>query len=79
MNSFWLASYYGHGQVMKLLAEKGIDIFNTYYKNGNTVLHTAILKNYLNITKMLLNSRFPLEIPNEDELTPLCLAATSKE
>jgi hypothetical protein len=27
VNSFWLASFYGRGAVMGLLAEKGIDIY----------------------------------------------------
>jgi len=26
VNSFWLAAFFGHGQVMTLLAEAGIDI-----------------------------------------------------
>jgi hypothetical protein len=28
VNSFWLAAYNGHGEIMKLLAENGIDIMN---------------------------------------------------
>ena len=28
VNAFWIAAFYGHGGVMRVLAEKGIDIFN---------------------------------------------------
>jgi hypothetical protein len=29
VNSFWIACYSGNGGVMKVLAENGVDIFNT--------------------------------------------------
>lgn len=29
LNAFWIAARYGHGSVMKVLAENGIDIFCT--------------------------------------------------
>jgi len=28
VNAFWMAAFYGHGNVMRVLAEKGIDILN---------------------------------------------------
>jgi ankyrin repeat protein len=30
INSFWFAALYGQGNIMKLLAEHGIDIFNKH-------------------------------------------------
>lgn len=42
VNAFWLAAFYGHGQVMKVLAEKGIDIFNVNKVTGSNVLHIAV-------------------------------------
>lgn len=45
INSFWIACFYGHGNVMKVLAEKGIDIFCTNQK-GLNVLHLASKLNY---------------------------------
>lgn len=30
INSFWLASYFGHGDIMQILAESGIDILNKH-------------------------------------------------
>jgi hypothetical protein len=41
VNAFWIAAFYGHGQVMGILAEKGIDIFNVNKTTGSNVLHIA--------------------------------------
>ena len=40
VNSFWIACYYGHGGVMKVLAENHVDIFSRNVK-GMNVLHLA--------------------------------------
>jgi ankyrin repeat protein len=48
VNSFWIACKFGHGAAMKVLAENGIDIFNTDDK-GNNALHLAAVENYPNI------------------------------
>lgn len=40
LNAFWIACICGNGAVMKVLAERGIDIMNTD-KFGNNVLHVA--------------------------------------
>mmetsp|Transcript_7899 Transcript_7899/g.7406 ORF Transcript_7899/g.7406 Transcript_7899/m.7406 type:complete len:121 (+) Transcript_7899:143-505(+) len=55
INSFWIACFYGHGGVMRVLAEKGIDILCTNSK-GMNVLHMAAKKCYRNIVKMLIKS-----------------------
>ena len=41
-NSFWLASMYGKGGAMNLLASKGIDILNKHKETGKNALHVAI-------------------------------------
>ena len=41
VNAFWIASFYGHGAVMKVLAERGIDIFNKNKNTGANALHIA--------------------------------------
>jgi ankyrin repeat protein len=41
VNAFWIAAFYGHGSVMKVLAEKGINIFNVNKSTGSNVLHIA--------------------------------------
>ena len=42
VNSFWIAANYGHGQIMQVLAEKGIDIFNKNIITGSNALHLAV-------------------------------------
>lgn len=41
-NSFWLASMYGKGASMSLLANKGIDILNKHIETGANALHVAV-------------------------------------
>jgi ankyrin repeat protein len=74
LNSFWIACMYGHGGVMKVLAENGIDVFVTNEKLYN-VLHLAAKKNYINIVKMLIKSKFPLDDLTSEGLTAVCLGA----
>ena len=49
ISSFWLAALYGHGNIMKLLAERtNCDILVTN-DEGINVLHLAVYKNDLRI------------------------------
>ena len=66
VNGFWIAAYYGHGHIMKLLAEKGIDILNKNIVTKSNALHLASQKNYVNVVKMLISSKFPLEEVRSD-------------
>src|SRR5437773_1729198 len=75
VNSFWLASYYGHGNVMKLFAEKDINIFSIHSVTGNNALHTAVIKDYPNIIKMLVKSKYPLDLLNNEGLSALAMAS----
>lgn len=59
---------------MKVLAENGADIF-CVNKLGNSVLHLAAKKNYLNIVKMLIVSKFPLNEINGKGYTACAIAA----
>lgn len=61
LNSFYIACRYGHGKVMKVLAEKGADIFCTD-KKGYGALHLAAKYDYDNIIQMLVDSKFPLDL-----------------
>jgi ankyrin repeat protein len=46
---------------------------------GSNALHVAVQKNFLNVVKMLLHSKFPLEETRFDGLNALCIAASKKE
>ena len=74
INSFWLACLYGHGHLMRVLAELGIDIF-ACNNNKINVLHLAVLKNHVQIVKMLCKSNFPIDLETSNGMTALHLAA----
>ena len=74
VNAFWLACLYGHGDIMKILAEAGADIYITNRRNIN-VLHLAILKNHIEIVTMLIESGFTLDEETLEGSTALHLAA----
>ena len=46
VNAFWLATFYGHGEIMSLLAEAGIDIMIKHNKTLNNALHVACERKY---------------------------------
>jgi ankyrin repeat protein len=75
LNSFWIACICGNGEVMKVLAERGIDIMNTDSKGNNVVHLAASHSNLKGVLKMLLDSNFPMDCVNEDGDTALHLAA----
>ena len=75
LNAFWIAGRCGHGEIMQVLAEKGIDIYNTD-KSGNNVLHTAArYPDRYYILDMLLKSKFPTNLRNHNGDTALHIAA----
>ena len=61
VNAYWVACFFGHGKVMKILAEANIDIFCSNI-DGVSVLHLAVNRDHLNIVKMLITSGFPLDL-----------------
>ena len=75
LNSFWIAARYGHGDIMRVLAEHGIDIYNTD-RRGNNALHlSAKYDARANICKMLVNSQYNLDGQNKDGDTATHIAA----
>jgi ankyrin len=70
VNSFWIACFYGHGHIMKILADHGINIFSKNKKDVN-VMHLACEKNYVKIVEMLLDSGFSLTAETKTGMTAL--------
>lgn len=60
---------------MRVLAEHGIDIFNTDDK-GNNVLHITAKRNYPNIVEMLILSDYPMDLQNNKGATAIAIAAS---
>jgi ankyrin repeat protein len=56
---FWIACLFGHGFIMKELANHQIDVLVTN-RRGLNALHLACTLNYFSIAKMLIQSGFPL-------------------
>ena len=62
LNAFWIAARCGNGDVLRVLAEHGIDIYNTD-RRGNNALHlSAKYEDRYNICSMLVKSRYNLNL-----------------
>lgn len=75
LNAFWIAARCGHGDIMRVLAEHGIDIYNTDEKGNNALHLSAKFKDRFNILKMLVISRYDLDLINSDGDTATHIAA----
>ena len=60
---------------MRILAERGIEIYNTDSKGNNALHMSAKYDNRLNILKLLVASRYDLNRQNNDGDTATHLAA----
>ena len=60
LNAFWIAARYGNGEVMRILAEHGIDIYNTDRKGNNSLHLSAKYDDRYNINQMLVKSHYEL-------------------
>lgn len=75
LNAFWIAAKHGHGDVMRVLAEHGIEIYNTDMKGNNALHLCARFKDRFNVFKMLAQSNYDLNIPNDAGDTAAHIAA----
>jgi len=60
---------------MGLLANAGIDIFNTHKMTLSNALHVAVERNHYEVALMLISSRFPLNEKKEGGHTALLIAS----
>ena len=74
VNSFWLASFYGHGEVMSILAKRGIEILNRHKITQSNALHIATEKEHANIVKLLIDSGFPINETKQGGFTALIIS-----
>jgi ankyrin repeat protein len=74
VNSFWVAAFYGHLDVMRFLMQKGIDILSTN-QNGSNALHIAVKKENINVVQVLLDIKYPLNYTKNNGVTALGVAA----
>ena len=64
LNAFMIAAVFGHGDVMRVLAEHGIEIYNTDPQGNNALHHSARHKDKFHILSMLVESRYDLNLKN---------------
>ena len=76
VNVFWLAAYFGQGDLMVLLAQAGIHIFNTHLGSHCNALHIATERRFPEIVRQLINSGFPLNDRKKFGFTALHIAAS---
>lgn len=75
LNSFWIAARCGHGDIMRVLAEHGIDVYNADRKGNNSLHLSARFENRFNILEMLVKSRYQMDFKNNDGDTATHIAA----
>lgn len=64
LNAFWIAARCGHGNVLRVLAEHGIDIYNTDMKGDNALQMSARYEDRFRICELLVNSNYELNNQN---------------
>lgn len=75
-NAFLIAAMHGHGDVMRVLAENGIQIYSSDYKHGNNALHLcASSQERYPILEMLVRSKYNLNLKNNNGDTAAHIAA----
>lgn len=74
INAFWIACLFGHGFIMKELANHQIDVLITNHR-GINALHLACTQNYPSIVRMLIYSGFPLHNECNHGMTAIQIAA----
>ena len=75
LNAFWIAAKHGHGEVMRVLAEHGIDIYNSDWNFNNALHLSAKFADRFSILELLVKSRFNLDMQNLDGDTATHIAA----
>jgi len=63
-----------HPEILKLLAQTSIDIL-CQNANGSNALHIAVKRQNIEVIKTLLELKFPLNIPKNNGIAALGIAA----
>ena len=62
LNAFWIAARCGHGQIMSVLAEHGIDIYNIDNKGNNALHMSCKFEARFSICDLLVKSQYDLNL-----------------
>ncbi|KAG9391557.1 Ankyrin repeats (3 copies) [Carpediemonas membranifera] len=74
-SALYLASYFGHADVVKLLLDTTPDIVDVAKKHGFSPLHAASLKGHAHCARVLLENGADVDRRDRDLDTPLMVAA----
>lgn len=75
LNAFWIAAKHTHWDVMRVLGENGIDIYNTDAKGNNALHLCARFPSHFDVFRMLVNSGYDANIANNNGDTASHIAA----
>ena len=78
VNAFWIASFYGHIETMRVLVQHKVDIY-ARNQNGSNALHMAVKRDNVEVIKELLRLNYDLQIPKHNGVTVLGIAALSNK
>ena len=73
--SLMLASQHGRGNVVKKLIDSGANINQQAKSNGRSALYCSCGNNQLDVVRILVENGADLEIQNNQNHSPLCIAA----
>jgi potassium channel len=73
INAFWIAAYYNHSRLLRMLSDLGID---RLVKNdiGSNALHIAVKRGNCEAIEEMIVMDFPLDIPKANGVTALGIA-----
>jgi ankyrin repeat protein len=77
-NSGHKAAFWGHADVMQLLADNGLKLDTRGGYNGYTALHDAVSQNHADVVRVLLTHGASVKIKGHDGKTALDIAVANK-
>ncbi len=77
-NSGHKAAFWGHADVMQLLADNGLKLDSRGGYNGYTALHDAVSQNHADVVRVLLTHGASVRVKGHDGKTALDIAVANK-
>ena len=75
LNAFWIAAKHGYWDVMRVLSENDIEIYNSDALGNNALHLCARFDSHYNVFENLVNSNYDLHIVNQNGDTACHIAA----